>query len=225
MMAPLSSQLRCLCGLLIFASACTYWTLFAAPFLETAQPESCANLTALPPAVPSPAFFGVGVFATRRRYQVALDRLKGCVAERHARIRSGAGPVCDLAVASSNWRIFVREDARASANLVARRFSHFLDCGAKGWFTDCASKSADYYFTRYASDFDCARKAPTRCEPLCEHLLEQSGKSRASVDTLLSPRRAVVVRAVLGAAAALGVVGLVRPPGAAASAAATKRAR
>ena len=159
-------------------------------------------------------FLGVGVFATRRRYQTALERLKACVAARHQQLRKGAGPVCDLAVASSNWRIFVREDARAAANLVARRFSHFLDCGAAGWLADCASKDAGHYFRHYAADFECKRREPTRCEPLCEHLLERSGKSRPSVDTLLSPRRAMIVRGVLGVLAAVGAVGsvgLVRP--------------
>jgi hypothetical protein len=214
MMAPIAAHARLLCLLLLVSAGCTYWTLFADLTLEAPHPRSCANITALPPPVPAPAFLGVGVFATRRRYQTALERLKACVAARHQQLRKGAGPVCDLAVASSNWRIFVREDARAAANLVARRFSHFLDCGAAGWLADCASKDAGHYFRHYAADFECKRREPTRCEPLCEHLLERSGKSRPSVDTLLSPRRAMIVRGVLGVLAAVGAVGsvgLVRP--------------
>ena len=136
MMAPIAAHARLLCLLLLVSAGCTYWTLFADLTLEAPHPRSCANITALPPPVPAPAFLGVGVFATRRRYQTALERLKACVAARHQQLRKGAGPVCDLAVASSNWRIFVREDARAAANLVARRFSHFLDCGAAGALLD-----------------------------------------------------------------------------------------
>ena len=114
-------------------------------------------------------------------------------------------------MSSSKWRTYVREDARASANLVARRFSHYLDCGASGWLWDCASKSADYYFHRYAADFDCGGRDPQECEPLCAHLLQRSGTSRKTVDTLLSKERAAVVRAILGLSAAVAAVGLWRP--------------
>ena len=35
------------------------------------------------------------------------------------------------------------------ANLLARRFSHFLECGIRGWLLDCKLKPSDWYFQYY----------------------------------------------------------------------------
>ena len=38
------------------------------------------------------------------------------------------------------WRRYIRDDARRAAHFVARRFSHVLDCGARGWLVDCDAR-------------------------------------------------------------------------------------
>ena len=187
--------------LLVAATSC-YVTLFASPALPPPPPASCGALAGAPPAVRRRAVFGVGVFATRRRYQRSLDELERCVAE-----RTPSDDTCALAVASSRWRAFAREEARASANWLARRFSHFLDCGWRGAFTDCDTKGVDFYFRRYAPDYDCGDDLYA-CEPLCAHLLARSAASRRAVDDLLSPARAAGARVVLAAAALAALAGV-----------------
>ena len=82
---------RCACVAVIISSSCCYHTLFASPRL--APPfATCAALDAPPPPVRRRALFGVGVFATRRRYQASLHKLDGCVVSRR---RDDA--TCDLA--------------------------------------------------------------------------------------------------------------------------------
>ena len=154
-------------GAALACAAATYHALFASPDLPPPPPATCAVFGSEPPAAPPRRVLGgAGVFQTRRRYQASLDRLATCVAA-----RADAEPVCGLAERSSAWRAHARDAARDEANLLARRFSHFLDCGARGWVRDCPAKTFDDYVARYAERFaeDCGRRKARKCAPLCAY--------------------------------------------------------
>ncbi|KAJ1445267.1 hypothetical protein M885DRAFT_550504 [Pelagophyceae sp. CCMP2097] len=212
----LSAGLLCL-------SVGAWWTLLApvGTIEEHAVPTDCDEI--LRGALKSRsyymehwnhAWFGVGVFATRRYYHQTLAHLQNCTDMLAAELHED---VCPLAVALSEWRVLARDEARARSNLFARRLSHFLECGLSGWIVDCEQKPSDWYFQHYYKKTfaaECAARGtpqPEQCEPLCRHLLKASARSRRSVDYFFSKWTERSCRAIIASIVLCAAIGLFTP--------------
>jgi hypothetical protein len=173
---------------------------------------------------------GNGIFVTRRYYQsmlnvhgqcrdVIMSRLREIdESEEGGKVRgTTSNALCEFTEVLSSSRALLRRVARLEADVVARRYSHSLECGWKGILHDCPDVPENFYKNKYAAKFIssslnneddlsssrannfCTQKEvdDNKCEPLCRKLIGSASRSRGSVDDSLSQEKQDAMKATL----------------------------